>query len=141
MPRKTYHVYLSPEKEKLLKDITHKGNSHSAKKILHANILLLTNECYPDKKRSNQGVADIFGVSKTTVNQVRKTYVEHGIEAALTRKTRLTPPVASKITGVLEAHVLVTALSSPPEDHPYQPGYPASAAWLLRKNKFRIYMV
>ena len=49
MPKKTYHVCLSPEEEKLLRDITHKGNSHSAKKILHANILLLTNECYPDK--------------------------------------------------------------------------------------------
>ena len=85
MPKKTYHVCLSPEEEKLLRDITHKGNSHSAKKILHANILLLTNECYPDKRRSNQEVADIFGVSKTTVNQVRKTYAEHGIEAALTR--------------------------------------------------------
>ena len=79
MPRKTYHVCLSPEEEKLLKDITHKGNSHSAKEILHANILLLTNECYPDKRRSNQEVADIFGVSKTIVNQIRKTYAEHGI--------------------------------------------------------------
>ena len=78
MPKKTYHVCLSPEEEKLLRDITHKGNSHSAKKILHANILLLTNECYPDKRRSNQEVADIFGVSKTTVNQVRKTYAEDG---------------------------------------------------------------
>ena len=91
MPRKTYHVCLSPEEEKLLKDNTHKGNSYSAKKILHANILLLTNECYTDKRRSNQEVADIFGVSKTTVNQVHKTYAEYGIEAAPTRKTSLTP--------------------------------------------------
>jgi hypothetical protein len=96
MPKKTYHVCLSPEEEKLLRDITHKGNSHSAKKILHANILLLTNECYPDKRRSNQEVADIFGVSKTTVNQVRKTYAEHGIEAALTRKTPLRLPLKSR---------------------------------------------
>lgn len=123
MPRKTYHVNLSVEEEKSLRDITHKGNSHSAKKIPHANILLLTNERYPDKKRTNQEVADIFGVSKTTVSQIRKTYAKHGMEAALTRKTRLTPPVASKITGDLEAHVLATALSPPPE------GY---AKWTLR---------
>ena len=123
MPRKTYHVNLSVEEDKSLRDITHKGNSHSAKKIPHANILLLTNERYPDKKRTNQEVADIFGVSKTTVSQIRKTYAKHGMEAALTRKTRLTPPVASKITGDLEAHVLATALSPPPE------GY---AKWTLR---------
>lgn len=100
MPRKTYHVYLSPEEEQLLKDITHKGNSNSAKKILHANILPLTNECYPEKRRSNQEVEDIFGVSKITVNQVRKTYAEQGIEAVLTHKTRLTPPVVSKLQEI-----------------------------------------
>lgn len=123
MPRKEYHVYLSPEEEKRLRDMTHKGNTYSAREILHANILLLTNEYYPDKKRSNQEIADIFNISKTTVNQVRKTYVSQGIEASLTRKTRLSPPVASKITGELEAHVLATALSPPPQ------GY---ARWTLR---------
>lgn len=93
-----------------MQNITHKGNSHSAKEILHANILLLTNEryCYPNKKRSSQEVADIFRISKTTVNQVRKIYAEQGVQAALTRKTRLTPPVASKITGELEAHFMFT---------------------------------
>lgn len=41
------------------------------------------------------------------------TYAQQGIEAALTRKTRLTPSVTSKITGDLEAHVLAAALSPP----------------------------
>lgn len=123
MPQKAYHVHHAPQEEERLRDMTHEGKAHSAKEILHANILLLTNERYPDKKRSNQEIADIFGVSKTTVNQVRKTYVLHGIDTALSRKTRLTPPIASKITGELEAHVLATALSPPPE------GY---ARWTLR---------
>lgn len=47
----------------------------------------------------------------------------HGIEAALTRKTRLTPPVAAKITGELEVQILAAALSPPPE------GF---ARWTLR---------
>lgn len=117
MPRKTYHVCLSPEEEKLLKDIIHKGNPHSTKKILHANILLLINECYPDKRCNNQEETDILGVSKTTVNQVRKMYAERGIEVAFTWKTHFIPPVASKITDDLEAHVLAIALIPPPEGH------------------------
>lgn len=123
MPINAYHVYLTPEEKQRLQDITHKGNTHSAKEILHANILLLTDDRNPNKKRSNQEIADLFGICKTTVNQVRKTYTLYGIDAALARKSRITPPVASKITGELEAHVLATALSPPPN------GY---AKWTLR---------
>ena len=71
-------------------------------------------------------MADTFGVSKTTVNQVRKTYAEHGIEAVFTRKTRLTPPVASKITGDLEAPVLAYPVQ-PNQKSPFT-GYGTAAS-------------
>ena len=123
MPKKTYPVSLNQHELNQLKEIAHNGHAHSAKEILHANILLLTNDDRQKGKKSNQEVADIFGISKTTVNQVRKTYALSGIDAAIKRKTRITPPVAAKITGELEAHVLAAALSPPPT------GY---AKWTLR---------
>jgi len=41
MPKKNYLVALSEEEIRILQNVTHNGNSHSAKEILHANILLL----------------------------------------------------------------------------------------------------
>jgi len=115
MPKNTYEVRLNSEEVKKLNNITHKGASASAKTIMHANILLNTNDEFPEKKKNNRELADIFGISPTTVNQIRKTYATEGLEAALKRKTRLTLPTMSKITGGFEAHVVATALSPPPK--------------------------
>jgi hypothetical protein len=74
-------------------------------------------------KKTDREISEIFGISKTTVNQIRKTYVDKGIEAALERKTRITAPILSKITGDFEAHVIATALSPAPKGR---------ARWTLR---------
>lgn len=122
MPKKNYQVLLTSDEVSRLENIRKNGHS-SAKLIMHANILLNTNDSFPDKKKSNRELAEIFGVSLPTINKIRKTYCEEGLDAALIRKTRLTPESMSKITGEFEAHVIATALSPPPE------GY---ARWNLR---------
>lgn len=123
MPKKKYNVALSDEEENFLQSITHTGNRYSAGTILHAQILLRSNDNRPESKKYNRELAEWFGISPTTVNQVRKSYTENGLEAALYRKTRITPPIASKITGDFEAKVIATALGPPPE------GY---SRWTLR---------
>jgi len=123
MPEIKYKVKLSPEKVTMLWEITHKGSKNTAKTILHANILLKTNENGSGVKRNNREIAEIFDVSPTTVNEVRKLYSKSGMEAALHRKTRITPSVASKITGDFEAQVIATALSPAPKGR---------ANWTLR---------
>lgn len=122
MPKKNYQVFLTPDEISILKTIRKNGHS-SAKMIMHANILLNTNDSFPNKKKSNRELAEILGVSLPTINNVRKTYCEEGFDAALNRKTRLTPESMTKITGDFEAHVIATALSPPPK------GY---ARWNLR---------
>lgn len=122
MPKKIYQVSLTPDEISILENIRKNGHS-SAKTIMHANILLNTSDSLPDKKKSNRELAEIFGISLPTINNVRKTYCEEGLEAALKRKTRLTPETMVKITGDFEAHVIATALSPPPK------GY---ARWNLR---------
>lgn len=123
MPKKAYEVNLTPEEIGYLKAITHKNTKSSAKAIMHANILLNTNDGLPERKKDNRELAEVFDVSPNTINQVRKTYATQGLEAALNRKTRLTPPNISKITGDFEAHVVATALSPAPK---------GKARWTLR---------
>ena len=123
MPEIKYKVNLTREEVSQLREITHKGSKNSAKTILHANILLKTNENNRANKWNNREIAEIFEVSPTTVNQVRKLYATEGIEMALNRKTRISPPHASKITGDFEAQVIAAALSPAPKGR---------ANWTLR---------
>jgi len=111
MPKTKYSVKLTEEEIKRLQEITHKGTKNSAQTIIHANILLKSNEMH----RTVREISEIFEVSPTTVNQVRKIYTTEGIEAALNRKTRISPPNISKITGEFEAAVIAAALSPAPK--------------------------
>ena len=123
MPKELYEVVLSKAEIARLMDITHKGSGHSARVIMHANILLKTNDGDLLSKKNVREIAEMFSISPTTVNQVRKTYTNEGLDAALNRRTRLTAPVLSKITGDFEAQVIATALSSAPK---------GNARWTLR---------
>jgi hypothetical protein len=90
---------------------------------MHANILLFTNDGLGDKKKGVRETAELFDISPNTVNNVRKLYVTNGLEAALDRKTRITPPHVSKITGDFEAQVIAIALGPAPKGR---------ARWTLR---------
>ena len=114
MAETKYTIKLSEEEIKKLKEITHKGAKNTAKTILHANILLKSNESKIETARSVREIAEIFEVSPNTVNEVKKIYTQEGIEAALNRKSRITAPNAAKITGDFEAQVIATALSPAP---------------------------
>ena len=96
MPRVNHSVSLTDTEIESLKSITHKGAGESARTIMHANILLLSNDRL-DKKKTNREIAELFDISPTTVNQVRRVYAVHGLEAALKRQTRMTPPRISKV--------------------------------------------
>jgi transposase len=90
---------------------------------MHANILLMTDASLGEKKRTVREVAELFDISPTTVNQVRKLYSESGLDAALNRKSRLSPPHVSKITGDFEAQLIATATGPVPKGR---------AKWTLR---------
>jgi len=123
MPRELYEVALKADEIQRLMAITHKGAKYSARVIMHANILLKTNDGDLHRKKDNREIAEMFNISPNTVNEVRKKYSIEGLEAALHRQTRLTAPVLSKITGDFEAQVVATALTPAPEGR---------ARWTLR---------
>lgn len=68
-------------------------------------------------------IAETYHTTPTTVQTVRTSYCEKGLEATLNRKKRDTPPVPAKVTGEIEAHIIALACSDPPE------GY---SKWTLR---------
>jgi len=121
MPKLRYEVNLSTEEKEMLNEITRNGKS-TAKEIMHARILLATDDAREPKLTVRQ-VAEKCDSTTTTVQTVRRLYATQGFEAALERKKRETPPVEAKITGEVEAKLVALACTEPPEGR---------AHWALR---------
>jgi len=106
-------VYLGAEERAELRSMV-KSGKHSALEINHANILLDLDE-NQEAKYTQEQIASRQRVCAETVAKVAHRYVEEGMESALRRKKRETPPVASKFTGEVEARIVKLACSEPPE--------------------------
>lgn len=104
---KKYVVDLNKDEKERLERLTTKGKS-GARKIRRARILLLADEGYIDKE-----IARALGAAVTTVERVRKRFVEEGLEAALSERPR--PGAARKLDGHQEAYLVALACSDPPE--------------------------
>ena len=121
MPSFKYVIELSTQDKEYLLDIVTKGTS-PARTILRANILLSSDK-NTDKYMTVAEIANAYHTTPTTVQNVRASYCETGLEATIKRKKRETPPVPAKVTGEVEAHIIALACGEPPE------GY---ARWSLR---------
>ena len=112
MPSFKYVIELSDQDKATLMEIVKKGSS-PARTILRANILLASDK-RNDKYMTVSEIADAYHTTPTTVQTVRTSYCEKGLE---------TPPIPAKVTGEVEAHVIALACGQPPE------GY---SKWTLR---------
>lgn len=121
MPSFKYVIELSDQDKAELIDIVTKGKS-PARTILHANILLASDR-RSEKYMTVSEISKAYHTTPTTVQNVRTSYCEKGLEATINRKKRETPPVPAKVTGEVEAHVIALACGEPPE------GY---SKWTLR---------
>jgi transposase len=121
MPKKKYIVEFSDAERCELRKIT-KGGVSPARTILRANILLML-DANSGKKYSLKEIASALGTTTTTVQNVKASYCERGLEATLKRKHREDPPVPTKITGDVEAKIIAMRCTDPPEGH---------ARWTLR---------
>jgi transposase len=109
-----YPVRLTPEQRLSFEEITRNGRA-SAKKIRHAQVLLLSDHDRPDGKRTGPEIADALGMHLNTVARIRKRFATQGEQPALERKPRETPPVAPKIDGQVEAQLIAICCGPPPE--------------------------
>jgi transposase len=115
MPVRKYTIDLSAEERDLLHRIITAGTS-AARTIMRANILL-SSDVHASQNHTTAEIAEMLQTTKTTIQNVRKSYAENGLEYAINRKKRSTPPVPAKIDGTIEAHIIALCCSQPPEGY------------------------
>ena len=115
MPAVKYVIELTEAEKERLKEIVTTGTA-PARTILRANVLLAS-----DRNNKNYmtvaKIAEVYHTTHTTIEKIRATYDNEGLERVLTRKKRETPPVPAKVTGEVEAHVIALACGAPPEGY------------------------
>ena len=118
--RKIYRVVLSAEEREELRTLVSKGKS-AARKQTHARVLLLCDES-EGKRRADMEVASTLSVGRSTVERVRRRFVEEGLESALNPRKQLRFR-RKALDGEAEARLLAVACGKPPEGR---------ARWTLR---------
>ncbi len=110
---KHLHVHLTNEQRAHLEGVIHAGNA-PARTQTRTRILLLTdrNQSY---RMTDAEIAAALLCNKNTVGNVRRRFLQQGIDAALYDQPR--PGAKPKITGAVEAQLTLLACSQPPEGH------------------------
>jgi len=116
---KHMHIELSAEERAELERLIHTGNA-PARKQTRARILLLSDRS-GGQKRTGKEVAEAALCSTSTVYSIRQRYLKGGLPQALNDKGW--PGAKPKLTGDVEAKLIMLACSTPPPGH---------ARWTLR---------
>ena len=119
---KKYVVRLSAGEREHLQALIRKGKS-PAKRLLKARILLKADVSEAGEGWSDSRIIQALDTGASMIYRVRKQLVEEGFEAVLSRKRRMTPPVAAIFDGEKEAKLIALACSKPPKGR---------ARWTLR---------
>ena len=106
---KRIEIQLKEQERQELEQLIRKG-VRSARELTRARLLLLS-----DQGQGVGQVAEAVMCSRGTVINVKKRYLEGGLEAALYDKPR--PGARPKITGDVEAHLIALTCSDPPEGY------------------------
>jgi transposase len=109
-----YPVILSGEQRERLQDICRNGHA-SAKKIRHAQVLLLSDHHRPEGRLTGERIAETLGMHINSVARIRKRFALEGESPALERKQREAPPTQPIIDGHAEAHLVAICCSDPPD--------------------------
>jgi transposase len=109
-----YTVQLTAQARQRLESITRNGSA-PAKEILHARVLLMSDQDHPAGRYHDKQIAAILGIHVNTVARIRTRFVQQGEAPALNRKVRLTPPIPPKLDGRAEATLVAICYSPPPQ--------------------------
>jgi len=108
---KKYKVTLTEEERKTLDQLIRRGKG-TARKLLHARILLKADE---PVGWTDEAISEALEVSLSTIGRVRERFVEEGLSAALERKAP-NRVYQRRLDGAQEAHLVALVCSPPPED-------------------------
>ncbi len=106
---KKYVVDLNTKEKERLEGLTKKGAT-GARRLRRARILLCASEGMLDRE-----IARALGASVSTVERVRRRFVEEGLEEALSERPRIGGASRRKLDGKGEAYLVAVACSDAPE--------------------------
>jgi hypothetical protein len=122
MSAKKFIVELDDHERTRLSVLISKGKS-PAKVILKARILLKADQAIGGPGWLDDQILKALDTNLTMVSRTRETFVTKGLDAALTRKKRETPPTPAIFDGEAQAKLTALACSQPPPGH---------ARWTIR---------
>lgn len=108
-----YPVTLTADQRVRLQALARTGKA-PVSQVRHARVLLLSDGDRVGGRLTRDQIADALGMHVSTVDRLRKRFVREGEEPALVRKPRLTPPVAPKMDGRVQAHLAALCCSPAP---------------------------
>lgn len=117
-----YHVKLTLDEQQIIKKSIGR-KAAGIQVIKRGKVLLDLDESSGKRPYTTKKIASRQGVSEATISKVCKRYEAGGIAAVLERKKRISPPVAAKVTGEVEARIIAVCCSTPPE---------GKAAWSMQ---------
>jgi len=117
---KRYVVRLTGAERAKLLGLVRTGKVAAHKRV-HSRVLLKADEGKHGPGWTDDEIAEALEIHRNTVHNIRKRFVEQGLEAAVNRKKL--PPRLRKLDGAQEARLLAVACGPPPEGR---------ARWSLR---------
>jgi transposase len=114
MAMQKYVVKLTEQERHELEHLISAGKA-SARKLLHARILLKADESAEGPAWPDQRISEALEVSLSTIARVRQRFVEQGLEEALTRRPQPERPHKRKLDGEVEAHLVALTCGPKPE--------------------------
>jgi transposase len=111
---KKYLVQLTAEERRTLRQLTAAGKT-SALKLTRARILLKADQADGGPAWPDERIAQALDVGLSTIARVRQRFVEHSLDAALSRKPQERPSRPRKLDGKAEARLIAVACSAPPD--------------------------
>jgi len=109
---KKYVVTLTEEERRTLRRLLSSGKA-SARKLTHSRVLLQADSGEDGVGWTDQRICEGLGVGLSTVERVRKRFVEEGFEAALVPR-KSGRQYRRKLDGDGEAHLIALACNQPP---------------------------
>ena len=108
-----YHVTLTTEERNNLMRIVSKGKTEGYR-IRHAHILLAVDEIDENKEWTDKGIARAYHTTEKSIGNLRRRFVEKGMDAALGHEKREIAP-RIKIDGEIEAKIVALTCSDAPD--------------------------
>jgi hypothetical protein len=108
-----YVVKLDAKQRERLEKLVSSGTA-AARTITHARILLKSDSSEGAPNWPYADICKALDVSETAVTHVRRTFVQHGIDAALTRK-KPDRIYEHRLDGEAEAHLIALACGEAPD--------------------------